>query len=54
MILNGELDMDTARAYASIARVVSQTISVEVTRARFLQTVPDLSLGDYERGGEET
>lgn len=44
MILNGEVDMDVARAYASLARVVSQAASLEVTRGRFLKEMPDLSL----------
>lgn len=44
MILNGEIDMEQARGYASLARVVAQAASVEVTRARFLKREPDLSL----------
>ena len=43
-ILNGEIDMEVARSYASLARVVAQSASVEVTRARFLKREPDLSL----------
>lgn len=44
MVLNGEIDIETARNYASLARVVSQTASIEVTRARFLKREPNLSL----------
>lgn len=44
MLLNGEIDLETARTYASLARVVSQTCSIEVTRSRFLKQAPDLSL----------
>lgn len=43
-VLNGEIDLETARNYASLARVVAQSASVEVTRARFLKKEPDLSL----------
>jgi hypothetical protein len=48
MVLNSEIDEDKARTYASIARVVSQSASVEVTRARFLKTAPDLSLEEED------
>jgi hypothetical protein len=44
MILNGEIDMEVAKGYASLARVVAQSASIEVTRARFLKQEPDLSL----------
>lgn len=45
-VLNGEISIEEARAYASLARVVSQTVSVEVTRSRFLRTTPDLNFGE--------
>ena len=45
-VLNGEIDMDVARTYASLTRVLAQAISVDVTRSRFLQQAPDLSLDD--------
>lgn len=48
MILNGEIDLDIAQKYASLARVVAASVSVEVTRSRFLKQEPDLSLGDGE------
>lgn len=44
MILNGQIDMDVAKGYATLARVVAQSASIEVTRARFLKREPDLSL----------
>lgn len=43
-VLNGEIDMDTARLYAALTRTLAQTISAETTRARFAQEAPDLSL----------
>jgi hypothetical protein len=51
MVLNGEIDLDHARVYAGLARTVAQSISLEVTRARFLQTVPDLQL-EYDEEPE--
>lgn len=46
MILNGEMDLDTARAYSGVARTMAQVLSAEVYRARFLQQEPNLSLDD--------
>lgn len=43
-VLNGEIDMEAARLYASLTRTLAQTISAETTRARFAQEAPDLSL----------
>jgi hypothetical protein len=43
-VLNGQIDMDIARAYATLSRVLAQTISVEVTRSRFLKQSPDLGI----------
>jgi hypothetical protein len=45
-VLNGSIDMDKARAYATLTRVLAQAISVEVTRARFVKQVPDLVIDD--------
>jgi hypothetical protein len=42
--LNGELEIETVRAYAALARVVSQTLSVQVTHSRFVKQEPNLSL----------
>lgn len=44
MVLNNEIDMDKARTFATLARVVTQAASIEVTRSRFLKEAPDLSL----------
>lgn len=44
MLLNNEIDIDTARTYAALTRVIAQVLSVTVTRARFVKTEPDLSL----------
>ena len=46
MVLNGEIDVETARIYTAVARTVAQAMSTEVTRARFLQTEPDLELSE--------
>ena len=43
-VLNGEIDLDIARTYSSVARTIAQSMSIEVTRARFLKELPDLSL----------
>lgn len=48
MMLNGDLDIDTARAYSSIARGIAQMMSINVTRARFLKTEPVLDFDDDE------
>lgn len=48
MILNGELDLDTARTYSGVARTMAQVLSAEVYRSRFLQQAPDLTLDDEE------
>lgn len=42
-ILNGDIDIDRARAYSSVARTVAQAMSTEVVRARFMQMEPDLT-----------
>lgn len=48
MVLNGTMDEDRARTYSAVARTVAQAMSTEVTRARFLQEVPDLDLPPIE------
>lgn len=50
MMLNGEIDIDTARAYSSIARGIAQMMSINVTRARFLKEEPILEFDD-DAGG---
>lgn len=47
-VLNGTIDMDIARTYATLSRVLAQAMSVEVTKARFLKQAPDLRIDDYE------
>ncbi len=42
--LNGEVNIEVARTYATIARVVAQAASIEVAKSRFLKEEPDLSL----------
>lgn len=42
-VLNGTMDTEAARLYSSLARTVAQTMSSEVTRARFLAQEPDLT-----------
>jgi hypothetical protein len=46
MVLNGTMDLDTARTYSSVARTVAQAMSTEVSRARFVQSEPSLSLDE--------
>ena len=47
-LLNGEMNLDVARTYSSLARGVAQMMSIEVTRARFLKTEPVLEFDDEE------
>lgn len=42
LVLSGEIDLETARVYSSIARTVSQSMSTEVQRARISRERPDL------------
>jgi hypothetical protein len=53
MLLNGEIDLDTARSYSGIARTVAQAAAQETMRARMLQGEPDLSFGDDVYDDEE-
>lgn len=48
MLLNGDLDIDTARTYSSLARGVAQMMSINVTRARFLKEEPVLDFDEDE------
>lgn len=43
-LLNGTLDLDTARAYGTIARTAAQSLGVEVQTGRFLKTSPSLDM----------
>ena len=45
-LLNGEIELETARSYASLARTVAQAASLETSRSRFLKEAPDLRLDD--------
>lgn len=47
-VLNGEADIEQAKLYCSLARVVAQATSLEVTRGRFLKEIPNLSLDEEE------
>ena len=44
MVLNGDLDLETARTYSAVARTVAQAMSTEVSRSRFVQSEPSLTL----------
>lgn len=48
MVLNGEIDLETARTYSALARTVAQTVSADVARSRILRQQPDLSFDDIE------
>ena len=54
LLLNGKLDLETAKAYSAIARTVSQAVTAEVQRSRFLQTVPELAFDQdvFEDGND--
>ncbi len=43
-VMNGEIDLDTAKVVSSISRSAAQLLTAEVQRARFLQSEPDLNL----------
>jgi putative effector of murein hydrolase len=44
MVLNKELDIETARSYSGLVRTIAQAASMEVARGRLSKTVPDLTL----------
>jgi cytoskeletal protein RodZ len=46
-VLNGQMDMDIARTYSGLARVIAQSVSTEVSRSRFLKMAPDLDFAEY-------
>lgn len=49
-LLNGDIDDDTARSFANLARTVAQTLSVQVARARLAKSpVPDLRFAPPRR-----
>ena len=41
-LLNGTLEIEKGRVYASIARVVSQSVTAQVQAARLAKSMPDL------------
>lgn len=43
-VLNGEIDLETARVYSAMTRNVAQLVTAEVQKARFLRKEPDLTL----------
>ncbi len=43
-LLNGSLDLETARAYSAIARVAAQALSTEVQTGRFLKSKAQLTM----------
>jgi len=47
-ILNGEIDLDTARAYSAVARTVAQAVTAQTVHARFLKTKPDLDFPEED------
>lgn len=50
MVLRGEMDLERARVYSGLARTVAQSMSTEVSRARFVAAEPDLTLEDPDDG----
>ena len=44
MILNGQMDLETSRAYSAIVRGVGQLVSAEVAKARAERRPPNLEL----------
>lgn len=43
-LLNGKIDLDTARVYGSLVRSTAQLVGVEVGAARLLKQKPNLNL----------
>jgi hypothetical protein len=48
-VLNGEIDMETAKTYSALARVVTQGANIEVAKSRFSKTAPELRLDLMEQ-----
>ena len=44
LLLNGDIDLDTARAYSAMIRGVGQLVGAEVSRARMRREAPNLEL----------
>lgn len=47
-LLNGTIDLETARAYGSIVRTVAQAMSAQVQQSRIMRQEPDLTFGGEE------
>lgn len=52
-VLNGDIDLETARAYSAIARTVAQAVTAETTRARILRSTPDLDFPNMDEEDRE-
>lgn len=55
MVLNGEIEIETARVYAAQARVIATAVSSEIARSRFVKEEPSMKLDEevFEGEGEE-
>lgn len=53
MLLNGEIDLDTARSYSALVRGVAQMMSINVTHARFLKMEPILDFADLAEDDDD-
>lgn len=49
MVLNGKADLETARVYSNLARVMAQMISLEANRYRFAKERPQIEFKDNEK-----
>jgi len=47
-VLNGAIDMEVAKTYSAMARVVTQAANIEVARARMGKDIPELDLDQME------
>jgi hypothetical protein len=52
-VLNGKIDMEVAKTYSALARVVTQSANIEVAQARLSHAPPELRLDQMEDDGEE-
>lgn len=53
MLLNGNLDLETARAYGSLARTTAQAIGSELMAARMRNEKPDLEFEELPEGCDD-
>ncbi len=47
-VLNDEIDIEKAKLFSAMARVVTQAANVEVSKARLAKEVPDLALDQMD------